>query len=102
MDALGLDATGDMADDMSAVVKALEGFTPSVPSAIRDDWKTIVAGISDYAKAIDGIDMTKMTDPATVEKLTKAGAVLESSKYQAASENIDRWTQKNCPTYANK
>lgn len=99
MDALDTGSTGDMTSNMSAVVKALESFTSDVPSAIRDDWKTIVAGIKDYVSALDGVDFNNMTDPATMEKLTKAGAALEDPKYQQASDNLDAWTQKNCPGY---
>lgn len=99
MDALDTGSTDDMAANMDAVVKALESFTSDVPSAIRDDWKTIVSGIKEYAKALEGVNFNNMTDPATLEKLTKAGAALEDPKYQKASDNLDAWTQKNCPGY---
>jgi hypothetical protein len=99
MDSLTTGATGDMSANMNAVVKALESFTSDVPSAIRDDWKTIVSGVKEYATALDGVDFTNLADPTTMEKLTKAGAVLDDPKYQNASNNLEAWTQKNCPGY---
>lgn len=102
MDALDSGSTGDMNADMDAMVKALESFSSNVPSEIRDDWKTIVSAIKEYVAAIEDIDMsdvTKLTDPATMEKLEKAGAALQSQKYMEASEKLDQWTQKNCPGF---
>ena len=92
MDALD---TGDMSSDLSAMVKSLESFTSNVPSEIRDDWKT-------YADAVSGIDFTNLTDPDTVSKLEKAASAMDDAKFEKASENLDQWSQKNCPSYANK
>ena len=90
------------ASDMNAMVSSLESFTSSVPSAIRDDWKTIVAGIKSYADALKGVDMNNLMDPATQDKLMKAAASMEDAKFQKASDNLDAWVAKNCPSYANK
>ena len=35
-------------------------------------------------------------------KLAKAESVMDDAKYQKASENLDQWIQKNCPSYANE
>ena len=94
--------TSDPSADVSSMVSALDSFTSSVPSAIRDDWKTIVAAIKSYADAMKGIDMKNLMDPATQEKLTKAAAAMDDAKFKKASDNIDAWVAKNCPSYANK
>jgi hypothetical protein len=99
MDALD---TGDMSSDLSAMVRSLESFTSNVPSEIRDDWKTIVSAIKTYADAVSGIDFTNLTDPDTVSKLEKAASAMDDAKFEKASENLDQWSQKNCPSYANK
>lgn len=99
MDAIDTGADGTSTAGLNDMVKALESFSSSVPSEIRDDWKTIVAGIKEYVNAMKGIDFNNLTDPATMEKLTKATAAFEDSKYQKASDNLDAWTQKNCPGF---
>jgi len=101
MDAMMTDSTGSTAD-LNAMVSALDSFTSSVPSAIRDDWKTIVSGIKSYADAIKGVDMNNLMDPATQDKLMKAASSMEDAKFKKASDNLDAWVAKNCPSYANK
>ena len=96
MDAL---VAGEMSAGVSSMVKSLESFSPSVPSEIREDWKTIVATIKTYAEAIAGIDFTNLADPTTAAKLAKAGSVMDDPKLEKASENLDQWTQKNCPSF---
>jgi len=96
MDALD---TGEMSAGVSSMVKSLESFSTSVPSEIREDWKTIVATIKTYSEAIAGIDFNKLADPDTVAKLDKAGSVMDDTKFEKASENLDQWTQKNCPGF---
>lgn len=91
--------TGEMSAGVSSMVKSLESFSSSVPSEIREDWKTIVATIKTYAEAIAGIDFNKLADPDTVAKLDKAGSAMDDAKFEKASENLDQWTQKNCPGF---
>ena len=102
MEATGSSAadSGDMSAGMSSMIKDLESFTSTVPSDIRGDWKTIVDAFKEYASALEGVNMNNLTDPATMEKLTKAGAALDSAKVQKASDNLDAWTKKNCPSLA--
>lgn len=96
MDALD---AGEMSAGVSSMVKSLESFSSSIPSEIRDDWKTIVATIKTYAEAIAGIDFTNLSDPTTAAKLAKAGSAMDDAKFEKASENLDQWTQKNCPSF---
>jgi hypothetical protein len=91
--------TGEMSAGVSSMVKSLESFSSSVPSEIREDWKTIVATIKTYAEAIAGIDFNNLADPDTVAKLDKAGSAMDDAKFEKASENLDQWTQKNCPGF---
>jgi len=91
--------TGEMSAGVSSMVKSLESFSSSVPSEIREDWKTILATIKTYAETTAGIDFTNLTDPTTAAKLAKAGSAMDDAKYQKASENLDQWTQKNCPSF---
>jgi hypothetical protein len=88
--------------DLSAMMSSLDSFTSTVPSAIREDWKSLVSGLKDYADAMKGVDMNNLTDPATQEKLTKAAASMDEVKFQTASDNIEAWVTANCPSYANK
>ncbi|GEM_PF-1309141 len=101
MDAAMANSNG-VSSDLSSMVSSLEAFTSSVPSAIRDDWKTIVSAFKSYVDATKGIDMNNLTDPATIEKLTNAASSMDDAKFQKASENLDAWVAKNCPSYANK
>ncbi len=94
--------SGSSSVDLSSIVTTLDSFTSSVPSEIRGDWTTIVAGIKTYADAVKGIDMTNVTDPATQQKLMDASAAMDDAKFLQATNNIDAWTAKNCPSYANK
>jgi hypothetical protein len=91
--------TGEMSAGVSAMVKSLESFSSSVPSEIRDDWKMVVSTIKTYTEAIAGIDFTNLADPNTAAKLDKAGSVMDDAKFEKASENLDQWTQKNCPGF---
>ncbi len=102
MDAFDAGAGDDMSPDFNGMVKVLESFTSDVPSAIRDDWKTIVTGFKEYASALDGVNFSNLADPGTMEKLTKAAESMEDPKFLAAYDNIERWTNENCPSYANK
>ena len=94
-------STGSV-DDLGSMVSTLESFTSSVPSAIRDDWKTLVSGLKGYADAMEGVDMNNLMDPATQDKVMKAAATMDDAKFQKASDNLDAWVAKNCPSYANK
>jgi hypothetical protein len=100
MEASSSGDSADMSANVNSMIKDLESFTSTVPSEIRGDWKTIVDAFKDYASALEGINMNNLTDPATMDKLTKAGAALDSAKVQKASDNLDAWTKKNCPSLA--
>jgi hypothetical protein len=100
MDAFDTGAGDDMSVDFNGMAKVLESFTPDVPSAIRDDWKTIVSGFKEYASALNGVNFSNLADPRTMEKLTKAAEAMENPKFLAAYENIEQWTKENCPSYA--
>jgi len=99
MDALDSGTVDKTSPGMSATLKSLESFSSSVPSEIREDWKTVLATIKTYTEAIAGIDFTNLSDPTTAAKLAKAGSAMDDAKYQKASENLDQWTQKNCPGF---
>lgn len=88
--------------DLSSMVSSLDSFTSTVPSAIREDWKSLVSGLKGYADAMRGVDMNNLTDPATQEKLNAAAASMDGAKFQAASDNIEAWVTTNCPSYATK
>ena len=96
MDALD---AGEMSSAASAMVKSLESFSSSVPSEIREDWKTVISAIKSYVEELAGIDFANPADPTTEAKLAKAESVMDDAKYQRASENLDQWTQKNCPSF---
>ena len=94
--------SNNMSADMTAMAATLDSFTSSVPSEIRGDWKTIVSGFRTYADALQGVDFSNITDPATMEKLSAAAATMDDAKYEEASTNLEAWTTKNCPSYALK
>jgi hypothetical protein len=83
-------------------MSSLDSFTSTVPSAIREDWKSLVSGLEEYADAMKGIDMNNLTDPAMQEKLNAAVASMDDAKFQTASDNIEAWVATNCPSYATK
>lgn len=82
--------------DLDSMVSQLETFTSKVPSDIKGDWKVIVDAFKDYAKALDGVDMANMTDPATITGMTEAAKSFESSQFLTASDNLEAWSTKNC------
>lgn len=102
MDAFDTGAGDGTSPDFNGMVKVLESFTSDVPSVIRDDWKIIVTGFKEYASALNGVNFSNLTDPGTMEKLTKAAESMEDPKFLAAYENIERWTNQNCPSFATK
>lgn len=102
MDASDTGTTDEMSPDMSQTMKSLESFSSSVPSEIREDWKTVISAIKSYVEELAGIDFTNPADPTTEAKLAKAESVMDDAKYQKASENLNQWIQKNCPSYATK
>jgi hypothetical protein len=95
-------ASGSSSVDLSSIVTTLDSFTSSVPTEIRNDWTIIVAGITTYANSVKGIDTSNITDPATQQKLMDASAAMDDAKFLQATNNIDAWTAKNCPSYASK
>ena len=85
-----------------AMSATLDPLPPRVPSDVRDGWKTIVAGCTAYADALQGVDFTNLSDAATMEKLSAAAATMDDAKYAEASANLEAWITKNCPSYALK
>jgi len=94
--------TGDVSSSMSGLAEALQSFSSNAPSEIREDWKILASGFTAYAEALEGVNFNNLTDPATMDKLTKASEMIDDSKMQKASDNIEAWANKNCPSYATK
>lgn len=91
-----------LSTEMNAMVTTLDSFDSSMPGEIRDDWKTITAGLKAYADSIQGADLSNLRDPAAMEKLTVAASKINNEKYESASDRIEAWATKNCPSYAFK
>lgn len=84
--------------DWTALVASLESLTSSMPSGIRDDWRTYVDAVSRFADAVKGVDMaTMMSDPAAMQKFTDAAQSLSDAKYEKAVANISDYFAAKCP-----
>lgn len=91
--------SGSSQMDAKAIMSTLDGLTSSVPSEIKDDWKTVLAATK---KILDGMASVNLSDPASITpeqmaKLEALGSELDDPKVQKASDNLDAYAKKHCP-----
>ena len=85
-----------------AEVDQLEGdldtLRAQVPPAIASDFETYAAGVQAYGEALKGIDLTNLSDPATLQKIEAASQKLESPEMNAAADAFEQYFADTCPT----
>jgi hypothetical protein len=93
-------ASGNGQTDMNKTAEAYKAFAAQVPEEIRPAFMTLADAFGQYAKALQGIDLSsgKTPDAATIAKLAKAAQSLNSKDLSAADAKITTWVAKNCKT----
>jgi hypothetical protein len=93
-------ASGNGQTDMNKTAEAYKAFAAQVPEEIRPAFMTLADAFAQYAKALQGIDLSsgKTPDAATIAKLAKAAQSLNSKDLSAADAKITTWVAKNCKT----
>ena len=76
----------------------LNKWAASAPSSLQKDLKVVAAGYAAYAKALkdNGYKPGQTPDAKLIAAMEKAGAALESSEFEKASDNVDAWFEKEC------
>lgn len=91
-------STGSNSQDWDATIKSFDAATSSIPSSIRDDWKTYVDALKSLSAALAGLDLSKMmSDPTVMKKYTDALKKLDDAKVKTAMTNIENYFKKECP-----
>lgn len=84
--------------DWNGIASGLDSMTSSMPSKIRDDWKTYVEAVKKLATAMNGVDMSQMmSNPATAQKFADAMSTFDDAKYKTAVDNITAYFDQKCP-----
>jgi outer membrane murein-binding lipoprotein Lpp len=78
----------------------LDTLRAQVPAAIATDFETYAAGVQAYGEALKGIDLTNLSDPATLQKIEAASQKLESPEMNAAADALEQYFADTCPTGA--
>ena len=91
-------ATGNGQTDMNKTAEAYKEFAKQVPDEIRGSFMTLADAFGQYAKALQGVDLSsgKTPDAATIAKLAKAAQALDNESLSAANTKITAWVNKNC------
>ena len=94
--AASLDGSSSASDiaQLRADVDTLKG---QLPDAVAADFETYLAGVVAYADAVEGIDVSTITDPATRQALEDAGQKLEAPDVQGALDGIQTFLNRTCP-----
>jgi hypothetical protein len=84
--------------DLDKTAKAYEEFAKQVPEEIRGSFTTLAEAFGQYAKALQGVDLSSGQTPsaATIAKLAKAAQALDNEALTAANTKIEAWVTKNC------
>jgi hypothetical protein len=76
----------------------LNKWATSAPASLQKDLKVVAAAYAAYAKALkdNGYKPGQTPDAKLIAAMEKAGAALESSEFEKASDNVDAWFEKEC------
>jgi len=92
--------TGSGGGDMQSAVDSLEAFAANAPEEIADDMQTIAAGYAAMMQAFADSGYDPMSgQPPTPEQaaaLAQAGAAINSTEFQQASDNVSNWFEEQC------
>ena len=89
---------GTSASDAAQLQQDLQTLRAQVPSAIAADFDTYATGVQAYGEALKGIDLSNLSDPATLQKIDAASQKLESPEMNAAADALERYFADTCPT----
>jgi hypothetical protein len=89
---------GTSASDAAQLQQDLQTLRAQVPAAIAADFDTYATGVQAYGEALKGIDLSNLTDPATLQKIDAASQKLESPAMNAAADALERYFADTCPT----
>ncbi len=90
-------ATGADQSELDQLQADLDTLRAQVPAAIAADFETYAAGVQAYGEALKGIDLTNLSDPATLQKVETASQKLESPEMNAAADAIEQYFADTCP-----
>ena len=89
---------GTSASDAAQLQQDLQTLRAQVPAAIAADFDTYATGVQAYGEALKGIDLSNLSDPATLQKIDAASQKLESPEMNAAADALERYFADTCPT----
>jgi hypothetical protein len=88
------------ADDLDATAKFFEQIADNAPEEIRGDFQVFAEAFAGYVKALGDADLKPgaQPTPAQIQALTKAAESFSEADVTKASNNIQAWTEKDCPS----
>ncbi|MGL6278464.1 MAG: hypothetical protein ACRC50_02775 [Gaiella sp.] len=93
-------AVGTQGGDIDTSVDYFTELADAAPDEIKDDLEVFADQFAEFAKAVQGLDLSGGTTPSAedVQKLQEASAAFDDPKLQEASANIEAWAKENCET----
>ncbi|HLT17604.1 MAG TPA: hypothetical protein VK007_12960 [Acidimicrobiales bacterium] len=92
---------GDMEAEIEQAGEYFAEVAKNVPAELKEDFDVLAEAFEAFAKGladagIDFEDPATFTNPDAMAKLEPAMKALESPRFEAAGENIERWLDENC------
>ncbi len=89
------ESTGSASGDLSATADLFDELVDAAPDEIKEDMAVLAEGISKYAEALQGVNLTQPSaeDIAKLQEITQS---FDSADLQQASTNIQAWVTENC------
>ena len=85
-------------ENLAGTSEAFEEFADRVPEEIRDDFRVLAAAFTEYADALQDLDLSAGATPdaETIAKLQQLIQGIDQTEVQAASNRISAWSTENC------
>lgn len=88
-------STGSATGDLSATADLFDELVDAAPDEIKEDMAVLAEGISKYAEALQGVNLTQPS-AEDIAKLQEISQSFDSADLQEASTNIEAWVTENC------
>ncbi|MET4224039.1 hypothetical protein [Oerskovia enterophila] len=84
-------AAGEAFDKLVTELKAAKA-----PEAIAADWTTLTEGFENMGETLTALSELDPTADDYMEKATELSDSLQSTDFQTAADNVEKWTTENC------
>ena len=84
----------NVGEAFSALSDQFDEVASRAPEEIRDSFETLADGMSEFAEAIEGVDLTdpSQRDQEALEAFSQG----PGEEFEAAAADVEAWMQENC------